>query len=231
MADDQLLQRLGTAAISKLPPALQRSMRGVTFRGEGGPTESIASGSRSGNLAGVIPGQNVINVMDPQAFQRAPEQLAMHEGMHIWQNNLPPAIQAQIPADDPKNPYQVWDTNRVAQLLSKGGTPANMPREQASATAQYYQAQGGDQSAPKAMQNTYGKLIQKMPTLPQSVVMPTDPTQKGINTTLRPPQTPYGVPGNAIRAEDIHEGAAARRWDRPFGGRRGSRWDRPIGGL
>lgn len=189
MADD-LLQRLGAAAIQKLPLPLQQSMRGVTFRGESGPTQSIASGSQQGNLAGVIPGQNVINVMDPAAFQKAPEQLAAHEGMHIWQNNLPPTIRAQMPPDDPKNPYQVWDTNRVAQLLARGGTPANMPSEQASATAQYYQAQGGDKSAPQVMRDTYGKLIQTMPTVPESTIMPTDPNQQGINTTPRPPRAP-----------------------------------------
>lgn len=190
MADDALLRRLGAAAIQKLPLPVQQTMRGVTFRAENGPTQSIASGSQRGNLAGIIPGQNVINIMDQAAFQKAPEQLAMHEAIHKWQDDLPPAIQAQIPPDDPNNPYQVWDTNRVAQLLAHGGTLANMPKEQASSTGQYYQAQGGDKSAPKAMRNTYGKLIETMPTVPQSVVMPTDPFQKGINTTLRPPRAP-----------------------------------------
>lgn len=188
MADD-VLRRLGAAAINRLPLKEQQAMRGVTFRSEAGPTQSIASGSQSGNLAGVIPGQNVINVMDPAAFQKAPEQLAAHEGMHIWQNNLPPTLAAKIPADNPQDPYGFGGVAGLNALRQRGGTILDLPKEQQAAMMQYRQSQGGDQ-APQAIRKATDPFIQDMNNLPLSTIMPTDPQQKGINTKPRAPLPP-----------------------------------------
>jgi hypothetical protein len=188
MADD-ILQRLGAAAMGKLPAALQRGMGNTIFRTEGGPTQSIASGSQIGNLAGVIPGQNVVNVMDPAAFQKAPDQLAAHEGTHIWQNNLPPTLAAKIPADNAQDPYGFGGLAGLNALRQRGGTILDLPKEQQAAMMQYRQSQGGD-NAPQAVRKATDPFVQDMNNLPLSVILPTDPDQKGINTNPRAPVPP-----------------------------------------
>lgn len=190
------LQAIGNDALQKVPAPLQRVLHGlnVQFGQENGPVSAMAGGTGPGNpsvLAGVQQGSpNRISVMNPDSFAKNAPQLVAHEGMHLWQNNLPPALQAKIPQDDPNNPYQVASTDKVRSLLNQGKNILSLPKEQESATMQYYQAQGGDQSAPKEMQNTYGKLGQTMNAIPQSQIDMTDPNAKEINTHPRAPLPP-----------------------------------------
>jgi 2'-5' RNA ligase/preprotein translocase subunit YajC len=204
----QSLQARGMAALAQAPAPLRRALSGtnVRFRSEGGPTSSIAAPqSRDANLAGVVANDpRTINVMDQGAFQKAPQQLAVHEGMHLWQNSLPPSVQASIPADNPNNPYQVPSTDAVAKLLKRGSNILALPKESQSATLQKYQADGGDQSAPQAERDTYGKLAQTMNAIPQSVIQGTDPDATELNTTPRAPLPPADALGAMQPATKIY---------------------------
>ena len=179
------LQRIGNEALQRAPQPLRRALDnlGVQFRDESGPTESVASGSREGNIAGVEKGNpNTVSVMEPDVFRRAPEQLATHEGLHIVQNNWAPAIQRAIPPDNPKDPYNYGGTGRIAKLLHDGGTIANLPREQGAAALQYGQANG--------MPEPYKSLAKTIDDIPQSTIEMTDPMAKTLNMHPRAPQVP-----------------------------------------
>lgn len=199
------LQTIGNNALQKAPQPLRRALDGlgVQFRGEGGPTQSIASGSQSGNLAGVLAHDpRTINVMDTGAFQKAPEQLATHEGMHLAQNNWAPSIQSAIPADNPADPYNYGGTEGVKRLLSQGKGIANMPREQAAAAMQYGQSQG--------MPEPYNQLAHTMDKIPLSQIDMTDPMAKTMNMHPRAPQVPpSSVPGMNFAKEIYQPGQPA----------------------
>lgn len=199
------LQTTGNNALQKAPQPLRRALDGlgVQFRGEGGPTQSIASGSQSGNLAGVLAHDpRTINVMDTGAFQKAPEQLATHEGMHLAQNNWAPSIQSAIPADNPADPYNFGGTEGVKRLLSQGKGIANMPREQAAAAMQYGQSQG--------MPEPYNQLAHTMDKIPLSQIEMTDPMAKTMNMHPRAPQVPpSSVPGMNFAKEIYQPGQPA----------------------
>lgn len=199
------LQTIGNNALQKAPQPLRRALDGlgVQFRGEGGPTQSIASGSQSGNLAGVLAHDpRTINVMDTGAFQKAPEQLATHEGMHLAQNNWAPAIQSAIPADNPADPYNFGGSEGVKRLLSQGKGIANMPREQAAAAMQYGQSQG--------MPEPYNQLAHTMDKIPLSTIEMTDPMAKTMNMHPRAPQVPpSSVPGMNFAKEIYQPGQPA----------------------
>jgi type IV secretory pathway VirJ component len=202
------LQARGMAALARGPAPLRRALSGtdVRFRAEGGPTSSIAAPqSRDANLAGVVANDpRTVNIMDPAAFRKAPEQLAVHEGMHLWQNSLPPSVQAAIPPDDPNNPYQVPSTDAVAKLLKHGKNILALPKESQSATMQKYTADGGDASAPQAERDTYGKLAQTMNPIPQSTIDGTDPDATELNMHPRAPLPPADATGGVMPAKEIY---------------------------
>jgi 2'-5' RNA ligase/preprotein translocase subunit YajC len=202
------IQARGTAALANAPQPLRRALSNtaVRFRAESGPTQSIAAPqSRSANLAGVEENDpRTIDVMDQAAFDKAPEQIATHEGMHLWQNSLPPSIQAAIPKDNPSDPYRLPSTDDVSALLKRGGKITDLPREQQSVVAQYYTAQGGDHSAPQHIRDTYGKLIGTMNSIPQSVIEGTDPDAAELNTHPRAPLPPADVPGSVMPVQKLY---------------------------
>lgn len=195
MSDQGDLQRTGMDGLAKSPKSLQRVLYGLNpqFRDENGPVSTMAGGLGPGNssvLAGVAQGNpNTISVIDPSSWNKSPGQLVTHEGTHLWQNNLPPALQAKIPADNAKDPYNYGGTAGIKSLVGRGGTLLDLPREQQAAAMQYYQAQGGD-NAPKGIQDTYGKLASTMNSIPLSTVDMTDSNAKEINTHPRAPLPP-----------------------------------------
>lgn len=131
---------------------------------------------------------NTINIEDPARFNRSAPQTLTHEAIHLWQNNLPPHIQAQIPPDNPDAPYDYGGVQGLLDARAKGKKLINFPREVQSTIGQYYQAQGGDESAPDAIRKAYKPFVDDMEDYPLSTMMGTDPDQPGINTTARPPQ-------------------------------------------
>jgi hypothetical protein len=182
------LQRIGNQALQKAPQPLRRALDGlgVQFKQENGQADPMAGGLGPGNrsvLAGVEKGSpNAISVLDPEAFSKSPEQLATHEGVHLWQNNLPPTLQKAIPADNPADPYNFGGTSGVKSLLAQGKGLANMPREQAAAAMQYGQSQG--------MPEPYNQLAHTMDKVPLSQIEMTDPMAKTLNMHPRAPQVP-----------------------------------------
>lgn len=180
------LQAIGNDA--KIPKPLQRVMHGLNpqFQEESGPMSPLAGGlgpDSHGMIAGVEQGRpNTISVMQPGVFAKNADQLATHEDTHLWQNNLPPALQAKIPADNPKDPYNYGGTSAIQSLVKRGGTLLDLPREQQAAAMQYGQVQG--------MPEPYKSLANTMNSIPLSTVDMTDPNAKEINTHPRAPLPP-----------------------------------------
>jgi hypothetical protein len=134
------LQRIGNQALQNARvPSLRRALDGipVQFRQENGPAAPMAGGLGPGNksmLAGVEKGSpNTISVLDPEAFAKSPEQLAVHEGFHLAQNNWAPSVQKAIPPDNPADPYNFGGAQGITKLLKNGGTIANAPQSTTSA--------------------------------------------------------------------------------------------------
>lgn len=207
------LQATGTDALQKAPQPLQRVLHGlgVQFRGETGPTQDAASTENgaapearnttnannfstipftSGNsIAGVIPGSSNVSVMNEPEFNKNANQIAPHEGMHVWQNNLPPALQAKIPQDNPSDPYNFGGLNALQAKRKQGYTMLSFPREQQAAMVQYRQAQGGDK-APPMVRQAIDPYLGDMNSIPLSQIDMTDPNAKEINTHPRAPLPP-----------------------------------------
>lgn len=207
------LQATGTDALQKAPRPLQRVLHGldVQFRGETGPTQDAASTENgaapearnttnannfstipftSGNsIAGVIPGSSNVSVMNEPEFNKNANQIAPHEGMHVWQNNLPPALQAKIPQDNPSDPYNFGGLNALQAKRKQGYTMLSFPREQQAAMVQYRQAQGGDK-APPMVRQAIDPYLGDMNSIPLSQIDMTDPNAKTINTHPRAPLPP-----------------------------------------
>jgi outer membrane lipoprotein SlyB len=206
MADS--IQSVGSKAIEKAPQPLRRALGslGTQFREEDGPTEAMAGGmgpNNHGMIAGVAKGSpNVVSVMQPDTFRQNAPQLVTHEGVHEWQNNLPPSIQSKIPADNAADPYNYGGTQHIQQLVHSGGSILDLPREQQAAAMQYGQAQG--------MPEPYKSLASTMDKVPLSTVDETDPNAKLINTHPRSPQVPPGsVPGMNFAGETYKKGQPA----------------------
>lgn len=127
---------------------------------------------------------NTIQVEDPRRFVSGGAQTLGHEATHLWQNNLPPTIAAKIPQDR-TDPY-AFSEGALPSMRAAGKTLTNLPRELGATIMQKYIADGGEH-APESVQKLYKPWLQDMQSAPLSTIIPTQPGQKGISTTPRPP--------------------------------------------
>lgn len=127
---------------------------------------------------------NTIEVNDPKQFVGGGAQTLGHESTHLWQNNLPPSIQKQIPNDTsyPTEP----SIDQLQKLRSQGKTLVNVGREMGPTIIQSYIAKGGSK-APANVQAAYAPWLKDMQTTPLSSIIPTASDAKGLNVTPRPP--------------------------------------------
>lgn len=168
----------------QLPAPLQRVLGSTGLN-----VVSDAPHAGAGNLpaiASVDPDSvNTVAVEDPQRFVSGGAQTLGHEATHLWQNNLPPTMAAQIPTDSPGNPYAVSEAD-LPKMRAAGKTLATVPREMGPTIIQKYIAAGGA-NAPASVQKIYDPWVKDMQTTPLSTIIPTQPGQSGISTTARPP--------------------------------------------
>lgn len=185
MANDSL--DLSGGMISKLqddlPAPLQRVL-GSTGLNVTQPGSYTNPQGLSG-IASVDPGSpNTVQVNDPKQFVSGGAQTLGHESTHLWQNNLPPSIQKQIPKDVS---YPTEQTPAQVQALRKQGKNlVTVGREMGPTIIQSYMAQGG-KNAPAQVQQAFAPWLNDMKTMPLSSIIPTDPNAKGLNVTPRPP--------------------------------------------
>jgi len=171
-------QRIGMRALANLPGPERRALDTIDVNitdpgpvvGDNNP--AIASVARRDPTG--------IAINDAKTFQRDPTQVMGHEAMHLWQNNLPPSIQAGIPLDSPTAPY---DIGNVDALRRQGKTLATIPREKAATIVQTYIARPNER---KRLQ----PWIDDMNNIPLSGTMPTAPNAKRLNMRPRPPSPP-----------------------------------------
>jgi len=121
-----------------------------------------------------------IQINDPSRFSLDPVQTKSHELIHLAMNQLAGPLRNAIPKDDPKKPYYI---SNIDDLRKKGLKLWQLPQEQAATILQTYTA---DPSQRKRLQ----EWVNDLNNMPLSVMNPTSPNQKGINTTIRPPVPP-----------------------------------------
>ena len=119
-----------------LPPALenvQHAVQPTIVQGQGG-TAVDGRGSVAEVDQGA--GNNTIRINNQQAYDDNKASTTAHELTHVWQNNLPPSIQAKIPAD-PQN-GSAFDISDVDSLRKQGKTMTDIPREKQATIVQKY---------------------------------------------------------------------------------------------
>jgi len=174
---------LSAGMVPKLPDPLQRVLgsTGLNITTPGAYTNSQGLSA----IASVSPGAvNTVEVNDPKQFVSGGAQTLGHESTHLWQNNLPPSIQKQIPQDGsyPTEP----SLEQIKALRAQGKTLTTVGREMGPTIIQSYIAKGG-KNAPANVQKIYDPWLKDMQTTPLSSIIPTDPGSKSLNVTPRPP--------------------------------------------
>lgn len=163
-------------AVSTIPVEMKKGdpIPDPNNRGGGVPIANVDQGA----------GNNTIEVNRPQDFGAAQKG---HELVHVWQNNLPPSVQAKIP-DDPKD-MSAFDISDVDKLRKQGKTLSDIPREKAATIVQkYIEAKDPKQKA------KLQPWVDDMKSSALSVTMPTSPDAKSLNTTPRAP----GLPDSSV---------------------------------
>lgn len=159
-------------AVSTIPVAIKQgaAISDPNNRGGGVPIANVDQGA----------GNNTIEVNRPQDFGAAQKG---HELVHIWQNNLPPSVQAKIP-DDPQG-TSAFDISDVDKLRKQGKTLADIPREKAATIVQKY-IETKDPKQKAKLQ----PWVDDMKSSSLSTTMPTAPDAKKLNMKPRPPGLP-----------------------------------------
>jgi len=170
-----------TSTAPVLPPEVQaatndlpvQTVKGAAIndpnnRGGGVPIANVDQGA----------GNNTIEVNRPQDYG-APQQ--GHELTHVWQNNLPPSVQAKIPDD--ASGTAAFDISDADKLRAQGKTLTDLPREKQATIVQKYIED------PKKNANLK-PWINDMTRTALSGTMPTSPNATRLNTATRPPGPP-----------------------------------------
>jgi hypothetical protein len=174
-------QAQADAAIANTPAAVQQAyhavdpavVQGQPLSGRGGNAADASVDQGAGN--------NTIEINDPASFQRHPASTTAHELVHTWQNNLPPSVQANIPADaEDMSAFNIADADK---LRAQGHTLATIPREKAATIVQKYIED------PKANANLK-PWVDDMGKTALSSTLPTAPNATKLNTTPRSPAVP-----------------------------------------
>lgn len=147
-------------------------------------TDSVTG---NGVIASVAPNEpHKIEVNDPKQWNKAPQQLLGHELVHLLLNQLAGPVRNAIPADDPRNPY---DLSSVDQLRTKGAKIWMLPQEHAARIVQTYI---GDPTQRTRLQ----PWINDLRSAPLSIMDPTSPGDKTINRHPRAPLPPVEAYSN-----------------------------------
>lgn len=179
---------LGNRSIEDLPPEIRNAITTIPVSVTQGKDIDDPN-DRGGNRTTVAnvdqgAGNNNIEINNSSAFSKNPTATMGHEVTHVWQNNLPPSVQAKIP-DDPKD-MSAFDISDVDKLRNQGKTLVDVPREKAATIVQKYIEAKPNSATRKKLQ----PWIDDMGKTPLSSTMPTSPDSKRLNMTPRPPGLP-----------------------------------------
>ena len=167
--------------------------------------------------AGVEPGNPVspLLVKDQADFTNpdyAP-QLLRHEQTHRQQANWPEKLQQELPPINSKDPYNYGGVEGIERI---GSNPMKLSTEQMASAEQHLQADKQNGNVPEPLR----KLDENFQAVPLSVMEPTDPHGKGINTTPRTPGLPMNRPWGTeklLEADDtipVKPGSGQAPWEK-----------------
>lgn len=209
---DEELTKVGQKALRNVPYSIRRGL------GDIGSIEFKQKPAGGKSIAEVSPGRRIIYIDKPNEFVQNPQQLTSHEATHILQSRLHPTVQAKFPATDEANPYGQMNSDNADVVLQsarqKGKTISDFSREEQGAIVQRYSAytQGlndaiQNHTLTPDLKNRYQKVIgvyqpylDDYNKLPLSIVEPTDPDQKNINTK---PTAPPGPDPSLLHADVV----------------------------
>ena len=164
---------------AELPSAVQRIQQAIGVRYVAGPARGGAHHAAA--IASVGEHEpHTIEINDPAKFKRGALQTEGHEIVHLWRNNLPGPVQTKALADNPGRPY---DISNIDRLRAQGHDLSTVPQEVAATIIQRYIA---DPASRKHLQ----VWVDDMNRVPLSVMNATTPSDKTLNTTVRPPTPP-----------------------------------------
>lgn len=169
-------------AITNLPQQVQNAVSTIPVNVQKGQTLTT-SAAPQGSVASVDQGagNNTVSINSPKDFNDNPTATMGHELTHVWQNNLPPSVQAKIP-DDPQT-SKAFDISDADKLRKQGKTLSTISREKAATIVQKYIED------PKKNANLK-PWIDDMGGTALSSTMPTAPDATRLNMTPRPPGRP-----------------------------------------
>lgn len=179
----------GNRAIEDLPPEVRNAVstvpvqvaKGQTLKTDAAPQGSVASVDQGA-------GNNTVSINSPKDFADNPTATMGHELTHVWQNNLPPSVQAKIP-DDPKD-SSAFDISDVDKLRKQGKTLVDIPREKAATIVQkYVEAKPGSDTRKKLQ-----PWVDDMGKTALSSTQPTASDATKLNMKPRPP----GLPDSSV---------------------------------
>lgn len=179
----------GNRAIEDLPPEVRNAVSTVPVQVTKGQT-TTTDAAPQGSVASVTQGagNNTVKINSPKDFADNPTATMGHELTHVWQNNLPPSVQAKIP-DDPQD-KSAFDISDVESLRKQGKTLVDIPREKAATIVQkYVEAKPGSATRKKLQ-----PWVDDMGKTALSSTMPTAPDATKLNMKPRPP----GLPDSSV---------------------------------
>lgn len=186
-----------TKAVDQLPDQVRNAVSTIPVGIKAGSAQDDPNGRASNGIVSSVnsgAGNNDITIHNAKALNdQNPVAITGHEVTHVWQNNLPPSVQAKIP-DDPKD-MSAFDISDVDKLRKQGKTMVDIPREKSATIVQkYIEAKPGSATRKKLQ-----PWINDMGNTPLSSTQPTAPNAKGLNMTPRapglPPSTVAGMSG------------------------------------
>lgn len=179
----------GNRAIADLPPEIRNAVTTIPVNvtnGESTKTDAAPQGSVASVTQGA--GNNTVKINSPQDFANNPTATMGHELTHVWQNNLPPSVQAKIP-DDPKD-SSAFDISDVDTLRKQGKTLVDVPREKAATIVQTYVEAKPGSATRKRLQ----PWVDDLGNTPLSSTQPTAPDATKLNMNPRAP----GLPSSSV---------------------------------
>lgn len=204
------LQSATEHAFTKLPYGMQRIGMPSTLPANGRGSSEMRAGVEEGNPVSPL---YVSDQKDYENPDYAP-QLLRHEQTHRITANWPEKLQEQLPAINPKAPYNYGGAEGIEKI---GSNPLKLSTEQMASVEQHLQAmeQNGE-LIPESMK----KLDENFQAVPLSIMQPTDPHGKGINTMARVPGLPPGYnpnTGKLLEADDtipVKPGSGQAPWEK-----------------
>jgi hypothetical protein len=196
--EDQSIQQAGDEGATYAPAPLQAATNDLGVKyvkpDTSDPNVQRQNTVEGGNaIASVEQGEpRQVEVDDPDKFKANAQQVAPHELYHLWAGNLTPSVAARIPTSTSMDDYKQPTADDLNAMRAKGMTLLDVPSEKGAQMMAWSALHPDDKQYQKALAPYLDDMRKTSP----SVILPTSPNDKIINTTPRAPGAPAdNIPG------------------------------------